>query len=140
MNWIKKLTRGRKDIGKEENATERGCSERDNVGTRHDTVGEAMGYWMGERRELTRKDPFVLHEFTTAGDAEHALLELPCIHRAEDTANLICTEPLIFGFYQTDEKHWEGVICGNDLTRQLWAQARDSFKKHGGVLKNELEP
>ena len=75
------------------------------------------------RRE--RKDPFVMHEFKSANDARNGLLALPCIKIASDTGNLICTKPLIFGYYQTDSSHWEAVLCGDDLAHDLWSQARE---------------
>ena len=115
-------------------------AEKDNVGDRHDSSQRAIGYWMGERMRRERKDPFVMHEFESANDARNGLLALPCIKIASDTGNLICTKPLIFGYYQTDSSHWEAVLCGDDLAHDLWSQAREAFRKNGGTLKNELEP
>lgn len=114
-------------------------TEKDNVGTRHDSRAKAMGYWMGERLNSTRKDPFVLYTFPSADKARQALLEVPCVHMATDTKNLICTESLFFGCYESDGKI-EAVLGGRDLTRELWQKARDSFSKHEGHLKTELEP
>jgi len=114
-------------------------TERDNMGTRHDTSGMATAYWMGERMSMTRKDPFVLFTFDRAEDAKSALLELPCIHVATDSRKLICTEPLVFGYYQTGNG-FEAIICGDDLTLELWEQAKQSFAKHGGRRKNDSAP
>lgn len=116
-----------------------GFKERDNRGTRHDSLDLATTYWVA-RISSPKKDPFVMYTFNNAEDAQNALLELPCIHLAEDTKNLICTEVLIFGFYSTNEGKYEAVICGDDLTPELWQKAKDSFGKHGGKRKNDLEP
>ena len=115
-------------------------SEKDNVGDRHDSSQRVIGYWMGERMRRERKDPFVLHEFKSATDACNALLALPCIKIASDTGNPICTKPIIFGYYQTEASHWEAILGGDDLSHELWSQAREAFKTNGGTLKNELEP
>lgn len=113
--------------------------ENDNVGTRHDSAAKAMSYWMGERLNSTRKDPFVLYTFPSADKARQALLEVPCIQIATNTKNLICTESLCFGYYECDGKI-EAVLGGGDLTRELWQKARDSFSRHGGCVKTEQEP
>ena len=113
--------------------------ERDNKGTRHETSADAIGYWMGARMSMARKDPFVIYTFKSREDAHAALLELPCIHVAEDTQKLICTEPFTFGYYQM-EPVWEAIICGDDLTKELWQAAKDSFAKHGGTPKTEQQP
>lgn len=116
-----------------------GFREADNVGTRHDSKSIAFAYWMGERMNSTRKDPFVMFTFKNADDARSALLELPCIKVASDSKKLICTQRLIFGHYAIEEVH-EAILCGDALTVELWKQAKASFSKHGGVLKTELEP
>jgi len=85
-------------------------------------------------------DGFVMYTFDNDGDAQKALLELPCIHVAQDTQKLICTEVLIFGYYKTEQGKYEAVVCGDDLTYALWQQAKESFAKNGGQRKNDLEP
>lgn len=116
-----------------------GFKEKDNRGTRHDTLGFATGYWMA-RMSQVKKDPFVMYIFDNAKDAREALLELPCIKVAGDTENLICTEILHFGYYQQSDGKYEALICGDDLTHEMWEQAKASFAKHGGRRKNDLEP
>src|SRR5689334_20953941 len=74
--------------------------EKDNMGTRHNTASLATTYWIA-RMASSKKDPYVMYIFDNANGAHTALLELPCIHVAEDTGNLICTDVLIFGYYQT---------------------------------------
>jgi len=109
------------------------------MGTRHDTLGFANAYWW-TRQSKVIKDPFVVYTFDTGKDAREALLELPCIYVAEDSQKLICTEMLIFGYYPTKSEKYEAVICGDELTHELWEQAKASFSKYGGSRKNELEP
>lgn len=114
-------------------------TEKDNRGTRHDTLEIANSYWFA-RLGSPKKEPFVMYTFDNEEDARKALLELPCIHMAQDSQKLICTEVLIFGYYKTKQGKYEAVICGDDLTHELWQQAKDSFAKHGGKRKNDLEP
>jgi len=113
--------------------------ERDNRGTRHDALSKATTYWMA-RMQSARKDPYAMYVFDREEDGRAALLELPCIHLAEDTKQLICTEVLIFGCYRREDGKYEALVCGDDLTHELWEQARDSFARHGGTRKNDLEP
>ena len=114
-------------------------TEKDNKGTRHDTLDIASSYWMA-RISSPKKDPFVMYTFDNDEDARKALLELPCIHIAEDSQKLICTEVLIFGYYTTEQGKYESVVCGDDLTHELWQKAKESFAKNGGQRKNDLEP
>jgi hypothetical protein len=115
--------------------------EKDNRGTRHDVEGLANSYWLA-RMASPKKDPFVVYSFDKEEDARQALLELPCIHIAEDSKKLICTEVLIFGYYSTKEGKYEAIICGDDLTHELWEQTKASFIKYGGRPRGqgELEP
>lgn len=112
--------------------------EKDNMGTRQDTFDKAATYWTA-RRQLVKKPPFVLFVFNHEKDARDALLELPCIHNAADSNQLICTDVLIFGYYPISGS-FEVILCGEDLTYELWEQARNSFIRHGGTLKNEEVP
>ncbi len=114
-------------------------TEKDNKGTRHDTLDIASSYWMA-RISSPKKDPFVMYTFDNDENARKALLELPCIHIAEDSQKLICTEVLIFGYYTTEQGKYEAVVCGDDLTHELWQKAKESFAKNGGQRKNDLEP
>ena len=114
-------------------------NENDNIGTRHDTWDKAVRYWMA-RTVQQKFDPFVLYIFNDKADACDALIELDCIHVAKDTDELICTETLIFGYYLTGDGDYEAVICGEELTHNLWVKAKESFEKHGGRRKNDQEP
>lgn len=112
--------------------------EKDNLGTRQDTFDKAAAYWTARRR-LVKKSPFVLFVFKNEKEAREALLELPCIHVAADSNQLICTDVLYFGYYPILDS-FEAILCGEDLTYELWEQARNSFIRHGGTLKNEEAP
>lgn len=114
-------------------------TEKDNMGTRHDTLEIATAYWSA-RISSPKKDAFVMYTFDNEKDAREALLELPCIHVAEDTRKLICSDVLIFGYYPIEQGKYEALVCGDDLTYELWQQAKESFAKHGGQRKNDLEP
>jgi hypothetical protein len=114
-------------------------TEKDNRGTRHDTLEIATAYWSA-RISSPKKDPFVMYTFDNEKDAREALLELPCIHVAEDSRKLICRDVLIFGYYPIEQGKYEALVCGDDLTYELWQQAKESFAKHGGRRKNDLEP
>jgi len=109
-----------------------------NRGDRQDDLQQAMAYWMARVSDPV-KDPYVMYLFDAEKDAREALLELPCIHEGED-GKLICTEPLVFGYYRQSNGLIEAVICGSELTHDLWEQAKSSFEKHGGRRKNDLEP
>lgn len=112
-------------------------TEKDNVGSRHDTYSRASSYWMA-RISSPKKDPFTMFVFDDANSAREALLELPCIHVAVDSHQLICTEVLILGYYPVDGGKYEALICGDDLTHELWEQARANFTRHGGNVKTSL--
>ena len=86
------------------------------------------------------KTPLLVQSFESEKDAREALLELPCIHVAEDSKKLVCSEVLIFGCYPTEQGKYEALVCGDDLTYALWQQAKESFARHGGHRKNDLEP
>jgi hypothetical protein len=113
--------------------------EKDNLGTRQDTLELANGYW--KARHLYQKiEPYVIYVFEHEKDAREALESLACIHTANDTRNLICTETLIFGYYKTDDGKYEAIICGEDLSHKMWESAIKSFTRYNGKRKNDLEP
>lgn len=120
-----------------------GFYEKDNVGTRHETLSQASAYWMIERPGLSVKPQFVMYKFASADDAEAALLEMPFIHKAEDSGKLICDRLMTFGYYDTgdgSDTPYEALIAGSDLTLDEYNKLEEAFKKHGGVFKNHLEP
>lgn len=109
-----------------------------NRGDYQSTLNKAVAYWMA-RMQKTKKDPFALYIFSKEADAKRALLELPCIKEDEEDG-LICTEVLFYGVYRQSDGNYEAVIGGDDLTVELWEQAKEAFEKHGGERKNELRP
>jgi len=113
--------------------------EKDNMGTREDSESLANSYWMA-RNASQKFEPYALYTFERENDARDALLDLGCIHLAKDTGKLICTETLTFGYYRTSEGKYEAIICGDDLTHELWAAAKESFSRHNGKRKNDQEP
>jgi hypothetical protein len=115
--------------------------EKDNRGTFQDTFSKASTYWIARMQSL-KKDPFVLYTFESEKEAREALLEIPCIHIAQDTGRLICTEVLTYGYYLTEGTKYEAILCGGDLSHENWEIVKNSFIKHGGKPKGmgELEP
>ena len=115
--------------------------EMDNRGTFQDTFSKASSYWIA-RMQSSKKDPFVLYAFDSEKDAKEALLEIPCIHIAQDTGRMICSEVLNYGYYLTEGTKYEAILCGGDLSHETWEIAKNSFIKHGGKPKGmgELEP
>ncbi|RAP54583.1 MAG: hypothetical protein BZ137_01475 [Methanosphaera sp. rholeuAM130] len=128
------------EIATNENTINNEYYDRDNLGTNHDTVEKATAYWLGERFQSEYKPPFTMYVFDNPNDAEEALLELPYIHKAADTGNLICDEVFIYGYYKVSEDNYEAIVCGKDLTYEQFTQAEEAFEKHGGTRKNNLEP
>ena len=119
--------------------------ERDNMGTRQETMQQALAYWMGTRPGLKVKPPFALYDFSSAENAEKALLELPFIHKAADSGKLICDRIMTFGYYAVTENgvpngEYEAIIEGTDLTLAEFRQAEAVFESYGGKRKNHAEP
>ncbi len=115
--------------------------ESDNLGTRHNTLSLANAYWFA-RMSMHNEEPYLLYKFDRERDAKEALLALPCIHIARDSKELICTKSIVFGYYKSENGVYEAIVCGHDLTFELWEKAKSSFIKHGGKPKGvgELEP
>lgn len=126
---------------KEEPSQGSGYFQKDDRGTNHDTLDKASAYWFA-RIGSSKKDPFVVYSFDSEEAAKTALLEVPCIHVAQDTGHLICTETLLYGVYPSEGGKYEAFLCGDDLTHDTWEVAKNSFIKHGGKPKGqgELEP
>jgi hypothetical protein len=124
-------------------------SEADNRGTRFDTFAKSVGYWTGERFVSKRKDPFVYYTFVNKADARAALLELPYIHEAADSGELICEEIFNFGYFpvlkdMNDLNSFSGEIdafvVGKDFTSDMFDEAHRIFKKHNGRLHSQAKP
>jgi len=136
MGWWRRLFGGGTQSSQPH---EKRYREKDNRGTRQETMNQAVNYWMG-RNVQQKFDPFVLYVFDKEEEAKQALLELDCMHVAEDTGKVVCTETLIFGYYKRDDGKYEAIVCGDDLSIEVWESALVSFNKHGGVKKNEQKP
>lgn len=119
--------------------------ERDNMGTRQETIGQANAYWLGERFKMPKKPPFTLFTMPSAKAAEDALLEMPFIHKAADTGKLICDRIMTFGYYAVTMNgqltgEYEALITGFDFTLDEFNKAEDAFKRYGGKCKNHDAP
>lgn len=116
--------------------------ERDNVGTRCDTEDRGNTYFA----TLFQKDPepVVFYFFDTKEGAMEALSEVSCMAVAKDSGRLICTEILTFGVFpavdRDDSRTWGALLAGKSLTHDLWSEARECFKRHGGRMRREDEP
>ena len=135
------------DFFKKKNSTkvEKAWHEADNMGTRQETMSQAISYWMMERPKLSVKPPFTMFVMPSEGAAREAMLELPFIHKAEDTGKLICERMMTFGFYEVTENgkptgQYEVLIAGNDLTLAEFRQAEEIFTRHSGTRKNSEAP
>lgn len=119
--------------------------ERDNLGTRQDSFGQANVYWMAERFRLKIKPPFTLFAMPSKKAAEKALLKLPFMHRAADTGKLICDRMMTFGVYEIEKNgaptgEFEAMITGSDLTLAEFNLAEEALERHGGKRKNSAAP
>ena len=119
--------------------------ESDNRGMLVNTMSKSLAYWLGERFSSPRKDPFVYYIFTNAQDAEAAMLDLPYIHLAYDTGNLVCDHLFRYGYFAVTNNgtltgEYDAFIAGADLTHEMWTQIHEVFKAHNGTKKNDLEP
>ncbi|MBD3338555.1 MAG: hypothetical protein GF353_05585 [Candidatus Lokiarchaeota archaeon] len=135
-------------------------TENDNLGTRYDTESLASSYFISRTsgnitvykdessgaesdsiESPVKNEPYLLYEFESEKNAIAALLELPCIHLAKDSDKLICSEVLGFGYYLCKETgKYETILCGKDMTLELWKKAEASFSNSGGRKINGLEP
>ena len=105
-----------------------------------DTLTKANLYWLVQRPNMKKTNPFLLYLFSSSNDASPALLELTYIHKAKDTNCLICDRIMDFGFYEDEDGLYEAMISGSDLTLEEYQYAEKAFKNHGGIHKNHLEP
>jgi len=73
----------------------------------------------------------VIYTFDSAESTREALLELPCIHIAEDSGNLISDEALNYGYYEVEGAalmplfaDWiSPMICGTKQKQPLSTMA-----------------
>jgi hypothetical protein len=114
-------------------------TENDNRGTRLNTLAEVSACW-NMRNVQQKYDPFLLYAFSTVAEAYNALLGTGYIYQAADSRQLICTEPIYFGYYPTAYGSFEVILAGEYLSPKVWLKARDFFLKSGGLCRNEQEP
>ena len=111
--------------------------ERDNVGLRQDTQGKGEAYFA----MLFDRSPesILFYFFPSKENAEKAMVEVPCIHIAEDSCKFICTEIITFGvFPAVDEKGnhvWSALLAGQNLTIETWNAGKSSFIANGGRMR-----
>ncbi|MBI5856162.1 MAG: hypothetical protein HZB42_00825 [Sphingobacteriales bacterium] len=114
--------------------------EKDNHGTRQNTVQLADAYWFNRNFGTGKSEPFLLYAFKLESEAKKALAEVHFIHVAADTSNLICTRICHFGFYANQSGHWEAIIAGSDFTVDDFNVIKEIFKNNNGFLINERAP
>jgi hypothetical protein len=115
-------------------------SEKDNHGTRQETVQMANAYWYNRNFGTGKSEPFLLYAFSLESEAKKALTEVDFIHITVDTGNLICTRICHFGYYATQAGHWEVIIAGSDFDKNDFIRIQEIFKKNNGMLINERSP
>ncbi len=111
--------------------------ETDNLGTRQESMDQAAAYWKGVRARRSVMPPYTLFTFPSAEQAESALLELPFIHKAEDSGKLICDRLMTYGFYETTRNgaptgQYQALLTGSDLTAEEFRLAETAFSRHQG--------
>lgn len=111
----------------------------DNRGIFQDSVAKATMFWF-KRNKLHKFDPFLLYSFEDETDAVRALLDLDIIRIAEDTEELICTKPLVYGYYPAESGGYEVLLCGRKISGELFNKAESSFVKHKGRKINDKKP
>ena len=114
--------------------------EKDNHGTRQDTVQKADAYWFNRNFGTGKSEPFLLYAFKTESEAKKALAEIDFIHVAADTGNLICTRICHFGAYVNQSGNWEAIIAGSDFTLEDFNAVKELFKSNNGFVMNERAP
>lgn len=113
--------------------------EKDNRAVRIQRISQANDFW--SEYEQSRPDtPFLRYVFDTHLIAEEALLSLSCVHQAEDTGHLICTEPITMGCYRTIDGRYEVFLAGDQLSYKTWSEATENFSRHGGRYRNQQRP
>lgn len=110
-----------------------------NRGIYQDTLAKATVFWF-KRNKLHKFDPFLLYSFEEETDAVRALLDLDIIKIAQDTEELICTKPLVYGYYPAEGGGYEVLLCGRKIDSELFSKAEMSFIKHKGKKINDKKP
>src|SRR5688572_8511775 len=114
--------------------------EKDNHGTRQDTLEKADAYWFNRNFGTGKSEPFLLYAFKLDSEARKALAEIDFIHVAADTGALICTRICHFGFYTNKSGHWEAIIAGSDFSYDDFISIKEIFVRNNGFVMNERAP
>ena len=138
-------TFGTEDAGRNASSAGKLYYEQDNVGTRQETMSQAIAYWKKERPGLATRQPFTLFTFSSADAAEEAMLALPFFHKAADSGKLICDRMMTFGCYETKHRgirtgQYEVMVTGSDLTPAELFFAETVFSGHHGKCKTRNVP
>jgi len=113
--------------------------EKDNQAARIHRLSQADDFWSAY--EQARPNiPFLRYVFDTQLQAMEALLSVACIHQAEDTGHLICTEPITIGCYRIADGRYEVFLAGEKLTYPTWSEATEKFSARHGRYRNQLRP
>ena len=113
--------------------------EKDNRAVRINRFSQANDFW-SEYEKWRPTIPFLRYVFDTQMQAIEALLSVICIHQAEDTGHLICTEPITMGCYRLIDGRSEVFLSGEKLTYKTWSEATEKFSSHRGQYRNQLRP
>lgn len=113
--------------------------EKDNQAIRILRLSQANDFWT-EYEKWRPTIPFLRYVFDTRLQALEALLSVTCIHEAEDTGHLICTEPITMGCYRLIDGRYEVFLSGEMLTYTTWSEATEKFSYHRGQYRNQLKP
>ena len=113
--------------------------EKDNRAVCIYRLNQASDFWADYEKSRPNV-PFLRYVFDTQLQAVEALLSVTCIHEAEDTGHLICTEPIIMGCYRTIEGRYEVFLAGDQISFRTWSEATEKFSHRGGQYRNQQRP
>jgi hypothetical protein len=113
--------------------------EKNNTAIRIERLSQASDFW-SEYEKSRPQSPFLRYVFDTRLKAVEALLSVRCIHQAEDTGHLICTEPITLGCYRMVDGRYEVFLAGENLSYETWSEATEKFSLHNGRFHNQLRP
>jgi len=113
--------------------------EKDNCAVRIDRISQANDFWY-EYEKSRPQIPFLRYVFDTQLQAMEALLSVTCIHQAEDTGLLVCTEPITMGCCRMLDSRYEVFLAGEKLTYPTWSEATEKFSARHGRYRNQLRP
>jgi len=113
--------------------------EKDCQAVRIHRLSQANDFW-SEYEKWRPTIPFLRYVFDTQLQALEALLSVTCIHQAEDTGHLICTEPITMGCYRLIDGRYEVFLAGEKLDYKTWSEATEKFSSSCGQYRNQLRP